>query len=188
MIIRHALLSVYDKTGIVAFARAIAQNGIELLASGGTARTLRAAGLPLRLVRDVTGCPEILDGRIKTLHPAIHAGILSRRTLEDRAELGGQGWSEIDLVAVNLYDFEGASGHPDAGLDSLIEQIDIGGVALLRAAAKNCAHVVAVSDPTDYSEVLREIEMEGSVLPQTRRRLAVKAFARTAAYDRAISR
>jgi phosphoribosylaminoimidazolecarboxamide formyltransferase/IMP cyclohydrolase len=142
----------------------------------------------VRAVSDVTSSPEILGGRVKTLHPAIHGGILSRRTPADRDQLGGLGWGEIDLVVANLYPFEETAADPDASLETVIEQIDIGGVALLRAAAKNLVHVTAVCDPTDYAAVLAEIEAQGEVSPETRRQLAVKAFARTAAYDAAIWR
>jgi len=188
MIIKRSLLSVYDKTGLVDLARALAGQGVELVASGGTARILRQAGLTVRPVSDVTGSPEILGGRVKTLHPAIHGPILSRRTPTDRTELGGLGWGEIDLVVVNLYPFEETAADPDASLEEVIEHIDIGGVALLRAAAKNFAHVTVVCDPTDYTPVLAEIEAPGNggVSLETRQRLAVKAFARTAAYDAAI--
>jgi phosphoribosylaminoimidazolecarboxamide formyltransferase/IMP cyclohydrolase len=188
MAIKRSLLSVYDKTGLVDFARGLAAREVELVASGGTARTLREAGLAVRAVSDVTSSPEILGGRVKTLHPAIHGGILSRRTPADRDQLGGLGWGEIDLVVANLYPFEETAADPDASLETVIEQIDIGGVALLRAAAKNLVHVTAVCDPTDYAAVLAEIEAQGEVSPETRRQLAVKAFARTAAYDAAIWR
>ena len=188
MAIKRSLLSVYDKTGLVDLARGLAAREVELVASGGTARTLREAGLAVRAVSDVTGSPEILGGRVKTLHPAIHGGILSRRTPADRDQLGGLGWGEIDLVVANLYPFEETAADPDASLETVIEQIDIGGVALLRAAAKNLVHVTAVCDPTDYAAVLAEIEAQGEVSAETRRQLAVKAFARTAAYDAAIWR
>lgn len=188
MIIKRALISVSDKTGIVDFAGALSRMGVVLLASGGTARTLRGAGLPVREVSDVTGCPEILDGRVKTLHPAIHGGILSRRTPADREQLDGLGWDEIDLLAVNLYPFEETAADPDASPESVIEQIDIGGVALLRAAAKNMAHVAVICDPSDYAPVLAELQASGGVSPETCRSLAVKAFAHTAAYDAAIHR
>jgi len=188
MAIKRSLFSVYDKTGLVDFARPLAERGVELIASGGTARVLREAGLAVREVSDVTGSPEILGGRVKTLHPAIHGGILSRRTPADQRQLGGLGWGEIDLVAVNLYPFEKTAADPDASLEMVIEQIDIGGVALLRAAAKNFAHVTMVCDPADYAPTLAEIEAQGEVSPETRRRLAIKAFARTAAYDAAIWR
>ena len=188
MTIKRSLLSVYDKTGLVDFARPLAGQGVELVASGGTARTLREAGLPVHPVSHVTNSPEILGGRVKTLHPAIHGGILSRRTPADRAELGGLGWDEIDLVVVNLYPFGETAANPDTSLEAVIEQIDIGGVALLRAAAKNFAHVTVVCNPADYTLVLAEIKAQGDVSLETRHRLAVKAFAHTATYDTAIWR
>jgi phosphoribosylaminoimidazolecarboxamide formyltransferase/IMP cyclohydrolase len=186
MTFRRSLFSVYDKTGLVELARALARQGAELVASGGTARVLREAGLAVQAVSDLSGAPEILGGRVKTLHPAIHGGILSRRTSADRSELGGLGWGEIDLVVVNLYPFEATAADPDAPLEAVIEQIDIGGVALLRAAAKNFAHTTVLCDPADYPHVLTEIEAHGEVLAEMRRRLALKAFGRTAAYDAAI--
>ena len=186
MTIKRSLFSVYDKTGLVDFARPLAERGVELVASGGTARVLREAGLTVREVSDLTGSPEILGGRVKTLHPAIHGGILSRRSPADRDELDSLGWDEIDLVVVNLYPFEETAADPNASPKEIIEQIDIGGVALLRAAAKNLAHVAVVCDPADYAPLLAEIEVQGEVSLETRRRLAVKTFARTAAYDGAI--
>ncbi|MGD8244368.1 MAG: bifunctional phosphoribosylaminoimidazolecarboxamide formyltransferase/IMP cyclohydrolase [Anaerolineae bacterium] len=186
MEIKRALLSVYDKAHIVPFAKALSRWGIELIASGGTARALHGAGVTVRAVRELTGTPEILGGRVKTLHPAIHGGLLSRRTPADRLELDRHGWSEIDLVAIDLYPFEAVASDPHADPEAVIEQIDIGGVALLRAAAKNCAHVVVVCDPADYAVVLGEMEKEGDVLLETRRQLAAKAFARAAAYDDAV--
>jgi phosphoribosylaminoimidazolecarboxamide formyltransferase/IMP cyclohydrolase len=185
---KRALFSVYDKAGLAEFARALAELGVELVASGGTARALRQAGLAVREVSDLTGSPEILGGRVKTLHPAIHGGILSRRSDADREQLGSLSWGEIDLVAVNLYPFAETAADPDASLEEVVEQIDVGGVALLRAAAKNFAHVTAVCDPADYTGVLAEVEAQGEVSPETRRRLAVKVFAHTAAYDAAIHR
>ncbi|MGD9101773.1 MAG: bifunctional phosphoribosylaminoimidazolecarboxamide formyltransferase/IMP cyclohydrolase, partial [Anaerolineae bacterium] len=188
MTIKRSLFSVYDKTGLADLARALAGQGSELIASGGTARALREAGLTVRAVDDLTNSPEILSGRVKTLHPAVHGGILSRRSAADRAALGGLGWTEIDLVAVNLYPFEATAADPDAPLEAVVEQIDIGGVALLRAAAKNFAHVTVLCDPADYARIVEEIEARGEVSPGTRRQLAVKAFERTAAYDAAIWR
>jgi phosphoribosylaminoimidazolecarboxamide formyltransferase/IMP cyclohydrolase len=188
MTLKRSVMSVYDKTGLVEFATALAERGTVLIASGGTARTLREAGLTVQAVSDVTGSPEILGGRVKTLHPAIHGGILSRRTTGDEDQLERLGWSEIDLVAVNLYPFEKTAANPDASLEEIIEQIDIGGVALLRAAAKNFSHVVVVCDPADYGAVAAEIEAQPQVSLETRRRLAVKAFTTTAAYDSAIRR
>jgi phosphoribosylaminoimidazolecarboxamide formyltransferase/IMP cyclohydrolase len=178
---------VYDKTGLAEFATGLAGVGVELVASGGTARTLAAAGLPVRAVSDLTGSPEILGGRVKTLHPAVHGGILSRRTDDDRAQLGSLGWHEIDIVAVNLYPFERTAADPGKALADVVEQIDIGGVALLRAAAKNFAHVAVVSDPADYAAVAAEVTHNGTVSPEMRRALAVKAFAHTTAYDAAIA-
>ena len=186
MTIKRSLLSAYDKTGLVDFARGLAGRGVELVASGGTARVLREAGLAVRAVSDLTSSPEILGGRVKTLHPAIHSGILSRRTPADRDQLCGLGWGEIDLVVVNLYPFEKTAADLNASLEEVIEQIDIGGVALLRAAAKNFAHLTVVCDPADYAPVLAEVEAEGEVSLETRRRLAIKAFAHTTAYDAAI--
>ena len=187
MAIKRALLSVYDKTGLVDFGLALTGLGVELVASGGTARTLREAGVDVIAVSDLTGSPEILGGRVKTLHPAIHGGILSRRTPGDRRQLSEHGWGEIDLVAVNLYPFERTASDPDASLHAVIEQIDIGGVALLRAAAKNHAHVTVVCDPEDYPTVVAQMAAKGEVLSATRQALAVKAFALTAAYDAAIN-
>jgi phosphoribosylaminoimidazolecarboxamide formyltransferase/IMP cyclohydrolase len=186
MTIKRSLLSVYDKTGLVDFARGLAGRGVELVASGGTARVLREAGLAVRAVSDLTDSPEILGGRVKTLHPAIHGGILSRRTPADRDQLCGLGWGEIDLVVVNLYPFEKTVADPNASLEEVIEQIDIGGVALLRAAAKNFAHLTVVCDPADYTPILAEVEAQGEVSLEKRRRLATKAFAHTTAYDAAI--
>lgn len=187
MTARHlALLSVSDKRGIVEFARGLHDLGYTLVASGGTARTLRAAGLPVTAVSDITGFPEILDGRVKTLHPAIHAGILARRTPKDSAELAELGITPIDVVVVNLYPFEETVSRPDATLNEAIENIDIGGVALLRAAAKNFRHVVVVSSPDDYPWVLERLRSGGPDEAE-RRRLAVTAFRHTAAYDAAIS-
>lgn len=180
-----ALLSVYDKTGLVEFAAGLQRLGWELLASGGTARVLRESGLPVVEVSDYTSSPEILGGRVKTLHPAIHGGILSRSTAEDAAQLEALGWAEIDLVAVNLYPFEETIAGPEVGLAEAIEQIDIGGVALIRAAAKNFARVTLVCDPLDYEGVLAALEA-GGIGENDRRRLAVKGFAHTAHYDRAI--
>jgi phosphoribosylaminoimidazolecarboxamide formyltransferase/IMP cyclohydrolase len=186
MAFKRALLSVSDKTGLVQFARKLAEHDVELVASGNTAATLREGGLAVRDVSAVTGSPEIMDGRVKTLHPAIHGGILSRRTSADREQLAEVGGGEIDLVVVNLYPFEETVAKPGVSLQDAVEQIDIGGVALLRAAAKNLAHVTVVCHPADYAPVLTELEAHGQVTPETRRRLATKAFTRTAAYDAAI--
>jgi phosphoribosylaminoimidazolecarboxamide formyltransferase/IMP cyclohydrolase len=188
MKIERALFSVSNKQGLVEFAQGLAGLGVELIATGGTARTLREAGLAVRPIEDVTGFPEILDGRVKTLHPAVHGGILARREQAHLAELEAQGIAPIDLVAVNLYPFAETVARPGTTLAEAVEQIDIGGVALLRAAAKNFAHVAVVSDPADYATVLSELREQGDLSIATRQRLALKAFRHTASYDAAISR
>jgi phosphoribosylaminoimidazolecarboxamide formyltransferase/IMP cyclohydrolase len=188
MKITRALLSVSNKEGLVEFAQGLAELGVELIATGGTARTLAEAGLAVRPIEDVTGFPEILDGRVKTLHPAVHGGILARREQAHLAELEAQGITPIDLVAVNLYPFAETVAKPGTTLAEAVEQIDIGGVALLRAAAKNFAHVAVLSDPADYATVLAEMREQGDLSIATRQRLALKAFRHTASYDAAISR
>ena len=182
---KRALLSVHDKTGLVALGRGLGELGWELVASGGTARALREAGLPVRDVAELTGAPEMLGGRVKTLHPAIHGGILARATAEDAAELLARGIAPIDLVVVNLYPFieTVASG---ADLAAAVEQIDIGGVALLRAAAKNFGRVVVLSDPAGYAPTLAALA-NGGPDEATRRALAALAFALTRDYDAAIA-
>jgi phosphoribosylaminoimidazolecarboxamide formyltransferase / IMP cyclohydrolase len=181
-----AILSVYDKTGLVAFARGLADLGWTLLASGGTAKLLHENGLAVTEVADYTGSPEILGGRVKTLHPAIHGGLLARPIESDLAELHRLGWDTIDLVAVNLYPFEQTIAKPGVTLADAIENIDIGGVTLIRAAAKNHERVTLACDPADYAAVLAELKA-GRVTPETRRRLAVKGFRATAHYDAAIA-
>jgi phosphoribosylaminoimidazolecarboxamide formyltransferase / IMP cyclohydrolase len=187
--VRRALLSASDKTGLVEFAQGLARLGVDLLSTGGTAHVLRAAGLPVTDVADVTGVPEMLDGRVKTLHPAIHGGVLAVRGNADHArQLAAQGIAPIDLVAVNLYPFEETLANPDRTVADVIEQIDIGGPALLRSAAKNFAGVAVLADPGDYSAVLAELrDTGGSLSAATRARLARKAFAHTARYDAAIA-
>ncbi len=180
-----AILSVYDKTGLIELGQGLAALGWTLLASGGTARALHAAGLAVTEVADYTGSPEILGGRVKTLHPAIHGGLLARPEAADRAELAGLGWDYIDLVAVNLYPFEQTIAKPGVTLDEAIENIDIGGVTLIRAAAKNHARVTLLCDPVDYATALDELH-RGGITAATRRRLAVQGFAQTAHYDAAI--
>ncbi len=186
----RALLSVYDKTGIETFARGLADLGFELVASGGTAETLSDAGLAVRSVENVTGFPELLGGRVKTLHPRVHGGILARRDRpEDLASLAEHEIEPFDLVCVNLYPFELAVDRPELGEDELIEMIDVGGPSLLRAAAKSFASVVAVCRPHDYSAVLEELWAgKGTTTLELRRRLAAVAFARSAAYEAAIAR
>ncbi len=187
--IRRALVSVADRTGIVPFAAALAARGVALISTGGTARALAAAGLPVTEVAVVTGFPEMLDGRVKTLHPAVHAGLLARRDRpDDLAALAEHGIAPIDLVVCNLYPFAQtvAAG---AGAADCLENIDIGGVALIRAGAKNHEAVTVVTDPGDYDRVLAEIAaQDGAVGAAMRRTLARKAYALTAAYDAAVAR
>ena len=182
-----ALLSVSDKTGIVDFARALHAQGVKLLSTGGTARLLAASGLPVTEVAEVTGFPEMLDGRVKTLHPRIHGGLLARRDHpEHMAALAAHGIATIDLLVVNLYPFAQATAKADCTLDDAIENIDIGGPAMLRAAAKNWQDVAVVIDPVDYPRVLAELAA-GGVQRETKFMLARKVYAHTAAYDGMIS-
>ncbi|GGC60733.1 bifunctional purine biosynthesis protein PurH [Siccirubricoccus deserti] len=185
--IRRALLSVSDKTGLVEFGRFLAAQGAEILSTGGTARALRDAGVPVKDVSDHTGFPEILDGRVKTLVPQVHGGLLGRRDLEEhQAQMAQHGIAPIDLVAVNLYPFE-ATVAKGAGFEDCIENIDIGGPAMIRSAAKNHAHVVVLTEPADFATVQEEVATKGGTTLATRKRLAAAAYARTAAYDAAIS-
>jgi phosphoribosylaminoimidazolecarboxamide formyltransferase/IMP cyclohydrolase len=186
----RALISVYDKTGVADFARGLVELGFELLSSGGTAVALADAGLVVTKVEDVTGFPELLDGRVKTLHPRIHGGILARRDrADDLVALTEHGIEPIDLVCVNLYPFELAVDRPELDEGGLIEMIDVGGPALLRAAAKNFASVTVVARARDYDGVLDELRAGGgATTPELRRRLAAVAFARSAAYEAAIAR
>ena len=183
---RRALLSVSDKTGLIDLGRALAGQGVELLSTGGTARALRQAGLAVRDVAEVTGFPEMMDGRVKTLHPAVHGGLLALRdNAEHVAAMQAHGIGAIDVLVVNLYPFEStvASG---AGYDDCIENIDIGGPAMLRAAAKNHAFVTVITDPQDYGTLLEELAQGGTSLA-FRQRMAANTYARTAAYDAAVS-
>ena len=186
--IRRALISVSDKTGLIDFARGLAGHGVELVSTGGTARALAAAGLTVTDVAAVTGFPEIMDGRVKTLHPKIHGGLLAVRGHAGHgAEQARHGIGDIDLLAVNLYPFEEAAAR-HASWDEAIENIDVGGPAMIRAAAKNHDSVTVVVDPADYANTLAEMTAHGGATTrQTRRSLAAKAFSRTAAYDAAIS-
>jgi phosphoribosylaminoimidazolecarboxamide formyltransferase/IMP cyclohydrolase len=185
--IRRALISVSDKHGLVAFAQALASRGVEILSTGGSARTLRDAGVTVVEVSEHTGFPEILDGRVKTLVPQIHGGILGRRDLEThRAQMREHGIAEIDLVAVNLYPFE-ATVARGAPFDDCVENIDIGGPALIRAAAKNHDFVAVLTDPSHYDAVLADLAAHDGTTLALRRRLAGEAYARTAAYDAAIA-
>ncbi len=188
--ITRALISVSDKTGAAEFALGLAALGVEIISTGGTARLLREKGVPVRDVADLTGFPEMLDGRVKTLHPRIHGGVLAIRAKpEHQAALQAHGIEPIDLVAVNLYPFEQVAARPDARFDELIENIDIGGPAMIRSAAKNFEDVTVVVNPADYAPLLEEARQSGgSISQETRWRLARKAFAATAAYDSVISR
>jgi phosphoribosylaminoimidazolecarboxamide formyltransferase / IMP cyclohydrolase len=185
MTIRTALLSVSDKTDLVPFARRLAARGVTLLSSGGTARALESEGVEVRTVESYTGSPEVMDGRVKTLHPRVHGGILSRGDV-DAGDLERIGAMAIDLVVVNLYPFERTVAE-GASRERVIENIDIGGPSMVRSAAKNHARVTVVCDPGDYERVIRAIEAEGAVSESVRADLAAKAFAHTAAYDAAIS-
>jgi phosphoribosylaminoimidazolecarboxamide formyltransferase/IMP cyclohydrolase len=182
---RRALLSVSDKHGLVDFAARLVGRGVELISTGGTYKALRAAGIAAREVSEVTGFPEIMDGRVKTLHPKIHGGILARRG-SDEAVMAEHGITAIDLIVVNLYPFEQTVARPGVGIDEAIENIDIGGPAMVRASAKNHAHVAVVVDPSDYGGVLAALDA-GGLGDALRRELATKAFAHTSRYDAAVA-
>src|SRR5271155_2808638 len=186
--VRRALLSVSDKHGIVEFAHGLAELGVELVSTGGTSRELASAGIAVRAIEDFTGFPEMMDGRVKTLHPRLYAGLLARRD-EDEHLLAAaeQEIEQVDLVCVNLYPFEQTVARGDASEEEVIENIDIGGPTMIRAAAKNSAFAAAVVDPGDYEDVLGELrDSDGRLSPPTRTRLAAKAFACTARSDAAI--
>jgi phosphoribosylaminoimidazolecarboxamide formyltransferase / IMP cyclohydrolase len=184
--IRRALLSVSDKSGLTTLAAGLRRHGIELLSTGGTARLLRAEGLPVREVSDYTGFPELMDGRLKTLHPRVHGALLGRRGTDDAA-MREHGIDAIDLLVVNLYPFAATIARPDCSYAEALEHIDIGGPAMLRAAAKNHADVTVLVDPGDYAGVLAEIDAQGTTSIDTRSRLAAKAFAHTARYDSVVA-
>jgi phosphoribosylaminoimidazolecarboxamide formyltransferase/IMP cyclohydrolase len=184
----RALISVYDKSGIETLARGLHELGWELVSSGGTASHLMVLGLPVTRVEDVTAAPELLGGRVKTLHPRIHAGILARRELEeDRAALAEQGIEPFDLVCVNLYPFASVAGRPGAPDAEVVEMIDVGGPSMLRGAAKNFAYVTALSSADQYEAVLEELRANGVVSLETRRRLAREAFEASAVYESSIA-
>jgi phosphoribosylaminoimidazolecarboxamide formyltransferase/IMP cyclohydrolase len=184
----RALLSVSDKSGLVPFARQLATAGVELISTGGTAKALREAGLAVKDISEHTGFPEMMDGRVKTLHPKVHGGLLYvRGNAEHEAAAAAHMIAPIDLVVVNLYPFEATVAKPDATLAEAIENIDIGGPSMLRSAAKNHASVTVVVDPADYAAVAEQITTTGSTTPELRRTLAAKVYARTAAYDAAIA-
>jgi len=185
---KRALLSVSDKNGIVAFGQALVERGWELLSTGGTARTLKDAGLPVTKVSEVTKHPEMMDGRVKTLHPAIHAGLLARRSRpDDLAALEEHGYAPIDLVAVNLYPFRETVAKGDVTVDAAMEQVDIGGPTMIRASAKSHRDVCVVVDPSDYDAVIGALDGAAADFAVLRRRLAAKAFEHTSSYDAAIT-
>ncbi|MGB9668806.1 MAG: bifunctional phosphoribosylaminoimidazolecarboxamide formyltransferase/IMP cyclohydrolase PurH, partial [Anaerolineales bacterium] len=181
-----AIFSVYDKTGIAEFASQVKELNYTILASGGTAQALQQHGIEVTEISDYTASPEILSGWVKTIHPAIAAGILARQNENDLSELNKMGWNPIDLVVVNLYPFEQVVAKPNSTLEEAIENIDIGGVTLIRAAAKNWQRVTVVCDPNDYAHIIELLQKDG-VDEDTRRALAHKAFAHTASYDASIA-
>jgi len=185
---RRAIVSVSDKEGVVEFAAGLSQRGVQILSTGGTARLLREAGVPVVEVSAYTGFPEMLDGRVKTLHPKIHGGILGLRDKpEHAAKMKEHGIEPIDLVAVNLYPFEQTVAQAGCTLEEAVEQVDIGGPCMIRAAAKNHRHVTVVVDPADYPRILKELDrLDGETSLELRFELAVKAFGRTSQYDAAI--
>lgn len=188
--IERALISVTDKTGIVEFAHALVENfGVEVISTGGTAKVLEEAGISVTPIEEFTGFPEMMDGRVKTLHPKVHGGLLARRdSKKHMAEAEEHGIQMIDLVCVNLYEFEKTVAQPDVTFEDAIEHIDIGGPSMLRSAAKNNDSVTVVCDPADYDAILEEMHVHGGATTKnTRRRLAAKVYTRTAAYDTAIS-
>jgi phosphoribosylaminoimidazolecarboxamide formyltransferase/IMP cyclohydrolase len=186
--ISTALISVTDKSGIVEFARSLEQLGIEILSTGGTAGILRDGGVRVLDISDYTGFPEMMDGRVKTLHPKVHGGLLGRRDNEqDLQMMDRHGIKSIDLVVVNLYQFEQAVAKEGCTLEDAVENIDIGGPSMIRSAAKNFKDVTVVIDPSDYSRVLEEISQSGETTLETRFDLAKKVFALTSHYDKAIT-
>lgn len=184
----RALISVSDKSGIVDFATALKNLGWTLIATGGTLKTLRGAGLDVMDIQDVTGFPEICEGRVKTLHPKVHGGLLARRDSEDHmAQIAENGIETIDMVCVNLYPFEATISKPDVTMEDAIENIDIGGPSMLRSAAKNFRDVTVICDPNDYAEVIEEITLNGNTQYETRLKLSAKAYTHTALYDSKIA-
>ena len=184
--VARALVSVSDKKGILELGKRLAKLGVEILSTGGTARALREASVPVRDVSDFTGFPEMLDGRVKTLHPRVHGGILGRATDDHRKQMSAHGIDAIDLVVVNLYPFRETVAR-GASFEDVIENIDIGGPAMVRSAAKNHERVAIVVEPADYERVLTELESTGEISQPLRFELCCKAFAHTAAYDGAIA-
>lgn len=188
MKVKRALISLSDKTGLELFATGLAKIGVEIISTGGTARSMREYGVPVTDISDYTGFPEMMDGRVKTLHPKVHGGLLYLRgNPEHERQAAEHGIGPIDLVAVNLYPFESVSRRPGVSLEDCIENIDIGGPSMLRSAAKNHASVTVVCDPADYAEVLRQLKEGGETTPDLRRRLAAKVFRTTGYYDSLIA-
>src|ERR1700684_676786 len=182
--VARALISVFDKTGVLEFARELASLGVEIVSTGGTARLLREGGVAVREVAELTGWPEMLGGRVKSLHPKVHGGIWSQRgKAEYRKQVGEHGIAPIDLVVVNLYPFSATAAKPGVTPEELIENIDIGGPAMGRSAAKNFQRVGVVTDPSDYAAIATELRERGELSVATRLNLARKAYARTARYD-----
>ena len=186
--IQRALLSVSDKTGLIPFAQTLAAARVDLISTGGTAKALREAGLTVKDISEHTGFPEMLDGRVKTLHPKVHGGLLYiRGNATHESAVKQHGIAPIDLVVVNLYPFEATVAKPNVSLHDAIENIDIGGPSMLRSAAKNHDHVTVIVDPKDYEEVAALVKTTGETTLELRRKLAAQVFARTAAYDAAIA-
>nr|WP_136799213.1 IMP cyclohydrolase [Desulfosediminicola ganghwensis] len=186
--IERALISLTDKSGIEGFAQELADLGVEILSTGGTAKKIREAGITVKDVSEFTGFPEMLDGRVKTLHPKVHGGILNQRANEShRSQCAQHNIQNIDLIAVNLYAFEKTVADPDCSLADAIENIDIGGPTMLRSSAKNFHDVTVIVDPADYPQVIKEIRETGNTTLKTRFKLARKVFALTAKYDTVIS-
>jgi phosphoribosylaminoimidazolecarboxamide formyltransferase/IMP cyclohydrolase len=187
--VQRALISLTDKSGIEEFARFLTEMGVEILSTGGTAKKMRDSNIPVTDVSEFTGFPEMLDGRVKTLHPLVHGGILNQReNAEHQRQCAEHNIRPIDIVAVNLYAFEKTVAKPDCTLPEAIENIDIGGPTLLRASAKNFQDVTVIVDPADYPQVMAEIRESGNTSLKTRFRLAVKVFQLTSAYDTTIAR
>lgn len=185
---KRAIISLSNKSGVLEFARGLAEMGIEIISTGGTAKQLQEAGLPIIQISDVTNFPEMMDGRVKTLHPKVHGGILARRSNpDDMKQLAAQGITPIDMVVVNLYPFSETIARDNVDLNEALENIDIGGPSMIRAAAKNFRDVAVVVDKDDYPVILAELRETGDLCFLTRMRLAAKAFDHTANYDTVIA-
>ena len=187
--IRRAVISVSNKAGIIELAKELSTMGIEILSTGGTAKALREAGIPVKDVSEYTGFPEMLDGRVKTLHPKVHGGLLSRRNNpKDMEEIKKHGIDTIDMVVVNLYPFEETVSRPDVSFEDAIENIDIGGPTMLRSASKNFRDVAVLVDPPDYAKIVQEMkDLHGDLSYETRLQLAKKVFSHTSRYDTIIA-